>query len=186
MLQQFKQNQPQNGAYIQQGVNLKFVKYFVQMKFTHHKCISIPDICHFPYTGRIFKFKILHPKIPQKYPKSSRICSFLRSIQKILHLTELFYTGTARGARDKYQVWLGCFFNHWISRCLVDFSIKQSQVDFVNAKKQPVFHIFSNNIYLSYRVLLHTQKKGFLTKSKLKSKTFQLTILTFISRLDQI
>ena len=40
MLQQFKQNQPQNGAYIQQGVNLKFVKYFVQMKFTQHKYIA--------------------------------------------------------------------------------------------------------------------------------------------------
>ena len=33
---------------------------------------------------------------------------FLRSIWKILHLTEYtyFYTGTARGARDNYEVWL--------------------------------------------------------------------------------
>ena len=31
---------------------------------------------------------------------------FLRSIWKILHLTEYFYTGTARGARDKYEVWV--------------------------------------------------------------------------------
>ena len=29
---------------------------------------------------------------------------FLRSIWKILHLTEYFYTGTARGARNNYQV----------------------------------------------------------------------------------
>ena len=72
--------------------------------------IAIPDICHFLYTGRIFNYKILHPKIPkntQKYPKNSKIYSVSRSIWKILHLTELFYTGTARGARDKYQV---CFF----------------------------------------------------------------------------
>ena len=65
---------------------------------------SIPDICRFLYTGRIFKLKTLHPKIPKKYPKNSKICSCLHSIWKILHLTELFYTGTARGARDKYQV----------------------------------------------------------------------------------
>ena len=40
----------------------------------------------------------------QKYPKNSKICTFSRSIRKILHLTELFYTGTACGARDKYHV----------------------------------------------------------------------------------
>ena len=27
------------------------------------------------------------------------------SIWKILHLTEYFYTGTAHGARNNYQVW---------------------------------------------------------------------------------
>ena len=32
---------------------------------------------------------------------------FLHSIWKILHLTEYFYTGTARGARNNYQVWTG-------------------------------------------------------------------------------
>ena len=30
---------------------------------------------------------------------------FLYSIWKILHLTEYFYTGTAHGARDNYEVW---------------------------------------------------------------------------------
>ena len=32
---------------------------------------------------------------------------FLCSIWKILHLTEYFYTGTAHGARNNYQVWEG-------------------------------------------------------------------------------
>ena len=36
---------------------------------------------------------------------------FLRSIWKILHLTEYFYTGTARGARNNYQVCLYVDFN---------------------------------------------------------------------------
>ena len=36
---------------------------------------------------------------------------FLRSIWKILHMTEYFYTGTARGARNKYQVWVGARIN---------------------------------------------------------------------------
>ena len=30
---------------------------------------------------------------------------FLYSIWKMLHLTEYFYTGTAHGARNNYQVW---------------------------------------------------------------------------------
>ena len=32
---------------------------------------------------------------------------FLYSIWKILHLTEYVYTGTAHGARNNYQVWVG-------------------------------------------------------------------------------
>ena len=31
--------------------------------------------------------------------------NFLRSFWKNLHRTEKSYTGTARGARDKYKVW---------------------------------------------------------------------------------
>ena len=50
----------------------------------------IPHICHFLYTGRIFKFQILHLKITRIYPKKSKICIFLRSIWKNLHLTEFF------------------------------------------------------------------------------------------------
>ena len=52
--------------------------------------ITISHICHFLYTDRIFKFQILHLKIPQIYPQKSQICSFLRSIWKNLHLTEIF------------------------------------------------------------------------------------------------
>ena len=37
---------------------------------------GIPHICHFLYTGRIFKFQILHLKITKIYPKKSKICSF--------------------------------------------------------------------------------------------------------------
>ena len=51
---------------------------------------GIPHICHFLYTGRIFKFQILHLKITQIYPTKSKICSFLRSIWKNLHPTEFF------------------------------------------------------------------------------------------------
>ena len=59
----------------------------------------------FPLHGQDFQIQNFTPKNTQQNPKSSKICGFSRSIWKILHLTELFYTGTARGARDKYQVW---------------------------------------------------------------------------------
>ena len=66
------------------------------------------------YTGRIFESQIFtpkkyakHPKIITNTPKKCKTCSSLRSIWKILHRTEFFYTGTARGARDKYEVWMG-------------------------------------------------------------------------------
>ena len=38
--------------------------------------------------------------------KKSNICIFFHSIWKNLHLTENFYTGTACGACDKYEVWI--------------------------------------------------------------------------------
>jgi len=50
----------------------------------------IPHICHFLYTGRIFKFKILHLEITQIYPKKVKYVVFLRSIWKNLHPTEFF------------------------------------------------------------------------------------------------
>ena len=69
-------------------------------------------ICHFFYTGRIFENQILHPKKQLKTPKTlkislkkSNVCSFFHPIWKNLHLTENFYTGTACGAGDKYEVW---------------------------------------------------------------------------------
>ena len=56
---------------------------------------------------------ILHPKITkntqklqQIVPKSVKYAFFLRSILKILHRTDFFYTGTACGACDNYEVWL--------------------------------------------------------------------------------
>ena len=67
----------------------------------HH---SIPDICHFLYTGRIFKFKILHLKIPKIYPQKSQMCSFFAFNLEKFTPDRNFYTGSARGARDKYEV----------------------------------------------------------------------------------
>ena len=65
---------------------------------------DIPHICHFLYTGRIFKFQILHLKITKIYPKNSKICSFfVFNLQKFTP-HRIFYTGSARGARDKYEV----------------------------------------------------------------------------------
>ena len=68
-----------------------------------HKCkymMSIPYICHFFYTGRIFENQILHPKRRLKAPKTlkmslkkSNICIFFHSIWKNLP-----------GACDKYEV----------------------------------------------------------------------------------
>ena len=67
----------------------------------------IPHICHFLYTGRIFKFKILHLEITQIYPKKvkSKICSFFAFNLEKFTPDRIFYTGSARGARDKYEVW---------------------------------------------------------------------------------
>ena len=45
------------------------------------------------------------PQNTQKYPWNVKYMKFLCSISKILHLAEYFYTGTAHGARDNYQVW---------------------------------------------------------------------------------
>ena len=71
----------------------------------------ILHICHFFYTGRIFEYQIFtpknyvkHPKITTITPHKCKICSSSHSIWKILHRTEFFYRGAARGARDKYEV----------------------------------------------------------------------------------
>ena len=40
----------------------------------------------------------------QKCPWKVKYMQFLYSIWKMLHLTEYFYTGTAHGARDNYEV----------------------------------------------------------------------------------
>ena len=59
---------------------------------------DIPDNCHFVYTCRVVKSQILHPKIPNNYPKRNRICNFWRSIWKILHPT-IFKTNIRYGVR---------------------------------------------------------------------------------------
>ena len=46
--------------------------------------------------------------------------NFLRSVLKILHRAEKIYTGGARGARDKYQVWLQILFAEQVPRSDVD------------------------------------------------------------------
>ena len=43
-------------------------------------------------------------KNTKNVPEKVYYMQFLRSIWKILHLTEYFYTGTARGARNNYEV----------------------------------------------------------------------------------
>ena len=64
------------------------------------------------FTQAGFSKTKLHPKERLTAPKTlkmtlkSQIYAFLHSIWKNLHLTEFFYTGTACGACDKYEVWL--------------------------------------------------------------------------------
>ena len=57
----------------------------------HGDWTIIPHICHFFYTGRIFEYQYFtpknyekHPKITRNSPKKCKICSFSRSICKIL------------------------------------------------------------------------------------------------------
>ena len=69
-------------------------------------CSSTYLIFVISFTQAIFfNPNILHPKITTNFPKICKICSFSRSIWTILHRTEFFYTGTACGACDKYEVW---------------------------------------------------------------------------------
>ena len=71
----------------------QFYSMCVMIKTVHKDSIvwrSIPHICHLLYTGRIFKFQILHLKITKIYPKKRKYVIFLRSIWKNLHLTEFF------------------------------------------------------------------------------------------------
>ena len=69
---------------------LIFVISFTQAGFLNSKF----------YTQKLIKT----PKNPKNVREKVYYMQFLRSIWKILHLTECFYTGTARGARNNYQV----------------------------------------------------------------------------------
>ena len=71
-------------------LNLNYIKHKHTSYSKKPQPSGIPHICHFLYTGRIFKFQILHPKITRIYPKKSKYVFFLRSIWKNLHLTEFF------------------------------------------------------------------------------------------------
>ena len=51
------------------------------------------------------KFYTQKIKNTKKFLENVYFMQFLRSILKISHLTEYFYTGSVRGARNKYQVW---------------------------------------------------------------------------------
>ena len=65
------------------------------------------------------------PKNLKNVPEKVYYMPFLRSIWKILHLTGYFYTGTARGARNNYQVWLHCTSPFLQS---LDTSVSQSHI----------------------------------------------------------
>jgi len=85
--------------------SLYFFGLFTNPRKKGSSSCTIPHICHFLYTGRIFKFQILHRKITQIYPKKSKICIFLAFNLEKFTPDRIFYTGSARGARDKYEVW---------------------------------------------------------------------------------
>merc|ERR1719500_2297322 len=57
------------------------------------KVETIPHICHLLYTGRIFKFQILHLKITKIYPKQSKICSFFAFNLKKIYTRQNFLHG---------------------------------------------------------------------------------------------
>ena len=77
---------------------------FTRGYFSDAQASLIPHICNFLFTGRIFKFQILHLKIPKIYPQKSQMCSFFAFNLEKFTPDRNFYTGSARGARDKYQV----------------------------------------------------------------------------------
>ena len=59
---------------------------------------------HFRIKNFTPKNRLKTPQNTQKCPWKVKYIQFLCSIWKILHLTEYFYTGTAHGARNNYQV----------------------------------------------------------------------------------
>ena len=82
--------------------------------------LFIPHICHFFYTSKIFGEKYLHRKTPifrVKSVKNANFCVksvkkktpiFCVKLVKINNGQILFFTGAARGARDKYEVCSYC------------------------------------------------------------------------------
>ena len=76
---------------------------------TFHHTSYLSFLLHWPH----FRKPNFTPKKTTKGTKNTKNVSekvkymhFFHSIWKNLHLTENFYTGTACGASDKYEVWL--------------------------------------------------------------------------------
>ena len=53
----------------QSGDKWVFCSGRMNIQLNFYQCNDIPDICHFLFTGRIFKLKFLHQKIPNKTRK---------------------------------------------------------------------------------------------------------------------
>ena len=71
---------------------------------------SIPHICHFFYTGKIFENQILHPKKRLKAPKTlkmslkkSNICIFSLNLEKFTPDRKFLHRHVC-GVCDKYEV----------------------------------------------------------------------------------
>ena len=60
-------------------------------------------LCRLHTVYKIIHCVALHTLCLKSY---SKMVNLLRYIWKNLHLPKKIYTGTARGARDKYQVWI--------------------------------------------------------------------------------
>ena len=75
------------------------LKYIYELNYNLCHIFQVPLISYLIFVisftqAGFFNSKFLHPKINTH--KNSKICIFLHSIWKILHLTELFYTGTCK------------------------------------------------------------------------------------------
>ena len=73
-----------------------------QMHACTHTHTTIPHICHFFYTGRIFESQIFTPKLQQIPPKSVKYAVPSVQSQKKLHRTNFFH---GHGPWCLWQIW---------------------------------------------------------------------------------
>ena len=66
-----------------------------------------------------------------------KMVNFSRSVLKILHRAEKIYTGSARGARDKYEVWA----RYPLFEIFAHLLIATSTKSMINATKRTFVHI---------------------------------------------